>query len=122
MMDAQRRRALFIVAGLAAAAGGAGASLAAAPKERVIKVKARRFTYAPDKITVKKGEPIVFELTTADILMGFSLPDFGVRADIVPDKVTRLALTPDKTGTFQFLCDIFCGEGHESMNGTLVVV
>ncbi|MBF3851069.1 cytochrome c oxidase subunit II, partial [Burkholderia pseudomallei] len=24
-------------------------------------------------------------------------------------------------GTVQFLCDIFCGSGHETMNGVLVV-
>ena len=29
--------------------------------------------------------------------------------------------TPDKAGTFIFLCDVFCGDGHEGMNGTLVV-
>jgi cytochrome c oxidase subunit 2 len=54
--------------------------------------------------------------------MGFSLPDFQTRADIVPGKVTRLRFTPDKAGSFTFLCDIFCGSGHETMNGTLNVV
>ena len=54
--------------------------------------------------------------------MGFSVPDFGVRADIIPGKVGRLRLTPDKTGTFVFLCDIFCGSGHETMSGTLTVI
>ena len=53
--------------------------------------------------------------------MGFNVPDFGVRGDIIPGKTTRLDLTPDKTGTFTFLCDIFCGDGHEGMSGTLVV-
>jgi cytochrome c oxidase subunit 2 len=53
--------------------------------------------------------------------MGFNLPDFNVRADIVPGKVATVKLTPDKTGTFTFLCDIFCGEGHETMAGQLVV-
>ena len=54
--------------------------------------------------------------------MGFNLPDFGVRADIVPGKTTRLRLVPDKLGTFIFLCDVFCGSGHEEMNGKLTVV
>jgi len=64
---------------------------------------------------------VLFELTGQDILMGFSIPDFNVRADVVPGQTVRLALTPDKTGTFDFLCDIFCGSGHETMNGTLTV-
>ena len=116
----QHRRRLLLAAGLASLAG---ATLGAdAPKRaRVIRVKARRFKYTPEVIELKKGEPVRFELTTADITMGFNVPDFGVRADIVPGKTTYLDLTPDKAGTFTFLCDIFCGDGHESMSGTLVV-
>ena len=59
---------------------------------------------------------------TIDVLMGFSAPDFDVRADIVPGQVARLRLVPDKVGTFTFLCDVFCGSGHETMNGTITVV
>ena len=109
----------------AAAVIGVFASVAtyvtAQPKEKLIKMTAKRFDYTPGHLTLKKGEPVILELTTADVMMGFNLPDFGVRADIVPDKVTRVRLVPDKTGTFTFLCDIFCGDGHEEMHGTLIV-
>jgi cytochrome c oxidase subunit 2 len=40
----------------------------------------------------------------------------------VPGQVARVRLIPDKVGTFEFACDIFCGEGHESMSGTIHVV
>jgi cytochrome c oxidase subunit 2 len=105
----------------ALAAAAAGLHAATQPKEKVIKILARRFTYSPNQITVKQGEPVVFELRTADVLMGFSVPDFNVRTDVAPGKVARVKLTPDKTGTFTFLCDIFCGSGHETMSGTLIV-
>jgi cytochrome c oxidase subunit 2 len=49
------------------------------------------------------------------------VPDFGVRADIVPGKVVQLRLVPQKTGTFDFLCDVFCGDFHEEMQGQIVV-
>ena len=65
---------------------------------------------------------MVLELTTADVLMGFSAPDFDVRADIIPGQVAKVRLVPDKVGTFTFLCDVFCGSGHETMNGTIIVV
>ena len=120
-MRADRRR---LVVGLSCllglvAVGGLGA--AAEPKEKVIKILARRFTYSPNHLDLKLGVPVVLELTTADVLMGFSAPDFQVRADILPGKVARVRLVPDKVGTFTFLCDIFCGSGHESMNGTITV-
>ena len=116
-MDEQRR--IILAAGLLSLGLGAAALAQSAP--RVVKVSARRFTYTPNEIALKKGEPVVFELTTEDIFMGFNVPDFGVRSDIVPGKTMRVSLTPDKAGTFTFLCDVFCGEGHETMNGTLVV-
>ena len=120
-MDAQRRRLTVAMSALVLGAGAIGLR-AATPKEKVVRIEARRFTYSPDTVTLTKDVPVVLELTTADILMGFSVPDFGVRADIVPGKVARLRLTPDKAGTFAFLCDIFCGSGHETMSGTLTVI
>ena len=116
-MDPQRR--IILVAGLLSL--GLGAAAIAQSQPRVIKVSARRFVFTPARIEVRKGEAVVFELTTEDVFMGFNLPDFNVRADIVPGKTVRVPLTPDKAGTFTFLCDVFCGEGHETMNGTLVV-
>jgi cytochrome c oxidase subunit 2 len=53
--------------------------------------------------------------------MGFNAPDFKVRADIAPGRVARVRLVPDKTGDFEFFCDNFCGEGHETMSGTIRV-
>jgi cytochrome c oxidase subunit II len=118
-------RLLGHAAGLAIGAGLGGtyfAARSAQSKEVVVRVVAKRFDYTPAPITVKNGAPVVFKLTTRDVIIGFSLSDFNVRTDIVPDKVTRLRLTPDKTGTFIFLCDIFCGAGHEEMNGKLTVI
>ena len=99
-----------------------GLRAVAQPKEQVIKILARKFTYSPNKLTLKKGVPVVLELTTADVLMGFFVPDFDIRADIIPGQVTRVRLVPDKIGTFTFLCDVFCGTGHETMNGTITVI
>ena len=91
------------------------------PKERVIKVIAKKFVFVPNEIRVKQGETVLLQFTAPEVPMGFSLPDFSVRADIMPGKVTTLRLTPDKSGSFDFLCDVFCGSGHEEMNGKLIV-
>ena len=118
-----RRKVLYLAAAAAVLASGSVCTLVVAqPRERVIRIQAKRFSYTPGELTLKKGEPVVLELTTADVMMGFNLPDFNVRADVIPDKVTRVSFTPDKTGTFIFLCDIFCGDKHEEMHGQLTVV
>jgi cytochrome c oxidase subunit 2 len=93
----------------------------ASSKERVIDIVARRFDFAPDELHVSLGETVVLRFTAPDVPMGFNLADFGLRADIVPDAITTLRLTPDKVGSFTFFCDVFCGSGHEEMSGMLVV-
>jgi len=93
----------------------------AVPAERVIHITAKKFDFSPDSITLKKGEPVVFEISSADREHGFSLRAFGVRTNVSPGKVTRVRFTPDKTGKFTFSCDVFCGDGHEEMTGTVIV-
>jgi len=114
------RLAMAVLLALGLAAGYIGVQ--AAPRAKVIKVSAKRFDYAPGNLTLKKGQRVVLELTSRDVVMGFNLPDFNVRGDMIPGKVTRVEFTPDKTGDFTFLCDIFCGSGHEEMHGRVTVV
>jgi len=93
----------------------------ASPRDRVVKLTAKKFEFSPAEITVRKGEPVVLEINSEDVGHGFTLPDFGVRGDIKPGTISRIAFTPDKTGRFTFGCDVFCGSGHEEMSGTLNV-
>lgn len=88
---------------------------------RVVRITAKRFEYSPAKVVLEKGEPVVLELVSLDRKHGFAAPDLGLRADIEPDHVTRLELVPQRAGTFGFHCDVFCGSGHEGMEGEIVV-
>ena len=92
------------------------------PAPRPIRVVARRFQFEPDMIEMRQGEPVVLEFEAPDVIMGFNLHAFGVRADLLPGQVTRVPLTPGKAGEFPFYCDVFCGSGHEDMDGVLRVV
>ena len=94
---------------------------AARPAEQVIHITAKMFEFTPGEITIRKGEPVVIEIKSEDVKHGFSLPDFKVRANVEPGKTASVRFTPDKAGRFTFACDVFCGDGHEDMSGTLVV-
>jgi cytochrome c oxidase subunit 2 len=118
-MDRGRRKLLSAAVALAAVAAGAGAL--AQGQAQVIRVTARKFSFSPAVIALKRGLPVTLELVAEDVFMGFSAPDFHVRGDIVPRQVTRVSFTPDKVGSFPFLCDVFCGDGHEGMSGKLEV-
>jgi cytochrome c oxidase subunit II len=89
--------------------------------ERVIPIKVKRFEYMPKEVTLKKGVPVVLELKSLDVPHGFNLPDLGVRADVLPGQTARVRVVPKQTGRFVFHCDIFCGTGHEELEGAIVV-
>src|SRR5262245_38615910 len=90
--------------------------------EQVIRISASSFEFKPSEIVVKKGVPVTLELVSQDRHHGFKLAQFHLRAEIQAGVVEKVRFIPDKTGTFTFICDVFCGEGHEEMSGTLKVV
>jgi cytochrome c oxidase subunit 2 len=87
----------------------------------VIQISAHQWAFDPSTITLKKGVPVTLELHSEDRVHGFNAPDFGLRSDVPPGKPVRLTFTPDRTGTFIFHCDVFCGDGHDDMAGQIVV-
>jgi len=112
----------MIAATLVVGLGALGAYVAAQPAERVIRITTKKFAFSPDHLTLKKGEPVIFEFVADDVVMGWNLTEFRLRADIVPGKATRMRFVADRTGEFTFFCDIFCGTGHEDMAGSINVV
>jgi cytochrome c oxidase subunit 2 len=119
--ESKRRRALLHAAMAACVLAGGLTAFPARPEERVVRIVARKFEFVPRVVTLKRGTPVILEFTTADVAMGFNCPDFNIRADILPGEKARVRFTPDKAGSFVYLCDLFCGDGHERMSGTLKV-
>lgn len=111
-----------VLAGAAAPVlAGLGAWAAGAPREHVVEMVAKKWAFVPETVRIRRGETLVLKLSAPEVPMGFNLPDFNVRTDVVPGGVATVSVTPDRAGSFTFLCDVFCGDGHEGMNGTLVV-
>lgn len=80
-----------------------------------------KFEFLPPTINLKKGEPVILKLNSLDRMHGFKVPDLGIRADVLADTTVRVRVVPDKVGRFTFACDNSCGDGHEDMEGVIVV-
>ncbi len=93
---------------------------AAAPRRIVI--TAKRFSYDPGEITLKKGQPVVLVLKSADVAHGLRFRDFNVNVKVKAGGTAEVQFTPDKTGDFIGHCSVFCGSGHGSMTLKLHVV
>lgn len=88
---------------------------------REIEVVAQRFKYTPNEIHVREGEAVVLLVKALDFVHGMRFPDYGLRYDLMPGKITRVLLSPKTIGTYDFVCDNFCGDGHEDMHGQIIV-
>ena len=97
------------------------AAAPAAQQEQIIKITAKKFEYSPNVIRIKAGVPVVFEFTSLDRVHGFTVPDLGgIRLTINPGKANRVTILAPKAGTYEFHCDLFCGDGHEGMTGSII--
>lgn len=102
-------------------ASTAGVARGAVQQPRVIQITARQFEFAPNQITIKKGESVKIELTSADVKHGFYIRGLKVDELIEPGKTTEVLLTPQTAGTYPTICDHLCGSGHGNMKMTIVV-
>ena len=100
---------------------GGSRSAHAAPDARVIDVAARRFSFTPSQITLKKGETVKLRLTSQDVAHGFFSPSLNLDESVQPGEIREITLTPQVAGTFTIICDRFCGTNHGNMNMTIVV-
>ncbi len=74
-------------------------------------------------IIVSKGDQVILKLRSSDVTHGFSMKDFGIYLSkgIDPGQTVYVKFTADKTGTFMFSCNVYCGDVHHQMHGSLIV-
>ena len=106
--------AIFLVGSLAAGR---------AESPRRIEIIAKRFTYEPNVITLKKGEPVVLVMSSADVTHGLKVDGLNIKSgEIRKGKDTEIQFTPEEVGHFVGQCAYFCGAGHGSMKLQIDVV
>ena len=113
---------LTLLLGVLATGFMAPKAWAQAAGPRRILITAKRFSYDPGEITLKKGQPVVLVLKSADVAHGLRFRDFNVNVKVKAGETAEMQFTPDKTGDFVGQCSVFCGSGHGSMKLTLHVV
>jgi len=75
-----------------------------------------------DDLRVPVDTPILIELTSTDVIHDFYLPNFRLKQDVIPGRVTRVLFTATETGEFEIACSQHCGVNHYKMRGLLRVL
>ena len=65
---------------------------------------------------------VKFEMTSADVIHSFWIPQMGQKQDLVPGITTTIVVTPTRTGRFTLICTELCGLGHATMRAPVRVL
>lgn len=61
-------------------------------------------------------------MISQDVIHSFWVPEFRVKADVLPGRYTTLWFHANHTGTYHINCSEFCGTLHSQMVGSLIVM
>ncbi len=90
-------------------------------EERLLELRAKKFSYTPNIVEVNKGDVVNIRLISEDVHHGFYLDGYSVTTSAHPGQDGNVKFVADKTGRFSFRCSVTCGEFHPYMVGYLVV-
>ncbi|MCB9896874.1 MAG: hypothetical protein H6825_02595 [Planctomycetes bacterium] len=75
-----------------------------------------------NELTVPIGRPVVFNLTSKDVIHSLFLPDMRLKRDANPGAINVAWFEAAKSGDFDILCAELCGYAHYQMHGKLHVL
>lgn len=80
----------------------------------------REIVQDANEVHIPAGQPVVFELESADVIHSFWVPRLGGKTDMIPGRRNFMRLQADTPGTYGGQCAEYCGGPHALMG--LVVV
>jgi cytochrome c oxidase subunit 2 len=75
-----------------------------------------------DELHLPVGKQVLLRMTSNDVIHSFWVPEFRVKQDVVPGRITELRITPTLEGDdYKVRCAELCGTSHYSMEKPVVV-
>ncbi|HET9514590.1 MAG TPA: hypothetical protein VFO95_11740 [Gemmatimonadales bacterium] len=98
-----------------------GIPIVAPPPGSDIYLMAMTYTWTPI-LKLQEGAEYILHLSALDVNHGFNLNPLNVNFQVVPGYDYGLRVTPTAAGDFRIICNEFCGIGHHTMVGRVIVV
>ncbi len=120
LLDAAAVVGMALLFGAAFTAAPQDPTTASAPRE--IAVVAKRFAFEPASIEVIEGERIRLRVSSADGVHGLQVRKLRINK-LIPrgGQAVTIDFVAAAPGTYEILCSEECGDGHDTMTGTLIV-
>jgi cytochrome c oxidase subunit 2 len=75
-----------------------------------------------NELHVPVGRPVKLIMGSEDVIHSFFIPEFRVKADVVPGRYNQLWFEATKAGTYHLFCSQYCGTKHSGMIGSVVAM
>lgn len=98
-----------------------GIPLVAPPPGAEVYLMGQMWRWYP-ALQLEAGKSYTLHLSALDVNHGFSLYPANINFQVVPGYDYGLRITPNKPGEYRILCNEFCGIGHHTMVGRVIVV
>jgi cytochrome c oxidase subunit 2 len=98
-----------------------GMPIVAPPPGSDVYLMALTFQWQPI-LKLQQGVEYTLHLSSLDMLHGFELFPVNVNFEVIPGYDYGLRVTPNAAGDFRIICNEFCGIGHHTMVGRVIVV
>jgi cytochrome c oxidase subunit II len=82
---------------------------------------AQTWAYVPNEIRVPVGSTLTFRIASADVTHGLIVEKTDVNLTIIPGYIAEATTTFHQPGTYLLLCHEYCGVGHQTMYGRVIV-
>jgi cytochrome c oxidase subunit II len=91
------------------------------PNAYSVHMLAHMWAWTPSPLHVPRGAAITFYVTSADVLHGFQVPSTTINVTAVPGIIGSVTYTFAHAGTYNIICNEYCGIGHHNMIGRIIV-
>jgi cytochrome c oxidase subunit 2 len=91
------------------------------PKAYLVHMLAHMWAWTPSPLHVPQGATVTFYVTSADVLHGFQVQGTTINLTAVPGIVGSMTYTFTHPKIYNIICNEYCGIGHQSMIGQIVV-
>jgi len=105
------------------------------PEAMIVKVTARQWSWTfeypadpksglavtSDELHLLVGKQVLLQMNSTDVIHSFWVPEFRVKQDVVPGRITQLRITPILSGNYKVRCAELCGTSHAYMEKPVIV-
>jgi len=103
------------------------------PEAMIVKVHAIQWSWSfeypavngvsviSQELHLPKGKQVLLRMTSSDVIHSFWVPEFRVKQDVVPGRITELRITPTREGNYKVRCAELCGTSHAFMEKPVVI-